>query len=411
MDYAFPLIPDARDVLAAVEGRDEFIVGERDGFFFIDYAVALTDSFPDPKEDGISTSEAVRRMLVRECRGIKFDDHGNIIGRPYHKFFNVNERNETQHHAIDWSQPFYILDKLDGSMIHPIMLQGEIQFCTRMGLTDVAAQALVFAKARQAEGKRFNRYMDFCNDLMKYGYTPIFEWCSKRNRIVVPYAEENLHLTAIRHMKSGMYLNNGQMWSYAGPYGIPVVQKWQGTFSGIEKFIADVRGMVNSEGYVLRFYDGPQAGHMVKLKNEWYVAIHKAKDAVRFEKDVIRLHLSGQIDDVFSHLLEYDRKRIAAFTKEFDAEMQSTVNYMRQFVMDAHAEIEALGIDDPRAQKKEFAHAVQNNFRNPEMGILFKIWDGKDPLMLVRDTILNKTHSSTQVDEVRSLFKVDFDDF
>ena len=54
MRYRFPHIENATDILAAIKGRDEIVVGERDGFFFVDYAVGLIDTFKNPAEDGIT---------------------------------------------------------------------------------------------------------------------------------------------------------------------------------------------------------------------------------------------------------------------------------------------------------------------------------------------------------------------
>ena len=77
--------------------------------------------------------------IARECRGLKFDADGRIIARPFHKFFNLGEKERVE--DIDWSAPHQLFDKLDGSMIHPAMLNGEMVFMTRMGATDQARLA------------------------------------------------------------------------------------------------------------------------------------------------------------------------------------------------------------------------------------------------------------------------------
>ncbi len=410
MRYQFPHIENATEILAAIKDRDEIVVGERDGFFFVDYAVGLIDTFKNPAEDGITEAESYRRILMHECRGIKFASDGTILARPYHKFFNVNERAETQHRVIDWSQPFYILDKMDGSMVHPIFLKHGMHFCTRMGITDVAENALAYARVCQTKGT--HSYLDFCSYLDTYGFTPLFEWCSKKNRIVLAYPEDQLVLTGVRHKKSGKYASYGQMQGFCRQFNIPLVRKWDGrNFVGIEEFIDDVRSRIDEEGYVLRFYEGDHEGHMVKIKNDWYVAIHKAKDQIRFEKDVIRLHLSGKLDDVFPHLLQYDRDRIEAFVGAFDVELQRTLSDLEGFVDEQRRLVQAKGIDEKRAAKKLFAEATLKQYQNPERGLLFKLWDGYDPFQTVAGMILDNTFSSTQVNSVRSLFRIDWDDF
>jgi hypothetical protein len=48
---------------------------------------------------------------------------------------------------------------------------------------------------------------DFCYDCVIDGdMTPIFEWCSRNQRIVVDYPEDMLVLTAVRDNIEGVYI-------------------------------------------------------------------------------------------------------------------------------------------------------------------------------------------------------------
>ncbi len=87
----YPTIHHIDDVLPHIAGRSEFVVAERDGYTAIDYNFALADTFDDP--------------MRLECRGIKFDADGKILARPFQKFFNIGEREDTQPHLLDFSQP------------------------------------------------------------------------------------------------------------------------------------------------------------------------------------------------------------------------------------------------------------------------------------------------------------------
>ncbi|HTW70397.1 MAG TPA: RNA ligase [Acetobacteraceae bacterium] len=102
----FPVIDHLDQVLAAISGRDEFMVHRNDdlGFISVLYRYTAADTFPDPLEPAIGDAESRRRQLVRECRGITFDAKtGAVIARKFHKFFNVGEREETLPHRIDWT--------------------------------------------------------------------------------------------------------------------------------------------------------------------------------------------------------------------------------------------------------------------------------------------------------------------
>jgi RNA ligase len=73
----------------------------------------------------ISACDAIRR----ECRGLVFDKNGWILARRFHKFFNLNEREETLARNVDFSKPHSVLAKIDGSMISPVIINGEIIRC------------------------------------------------------------------------------------------------------------------------------------------------------------------------------------------------------------------------------------------------------------------------------------------
>jgi RNA ligase len=113
MFYEFPRIETINDVLPHIDGRKEFVVADRGDHIIINYAVAFADTFAPVT----SVGDAIRR----ECRGLIFrKSDGKIIRRPFHKFFNIGEKEETQPDVIkavldDTSS----LEKLDGSMIAP----------------------------------------------------------------------------------------------------------------------------------------------------------------------------------------------------------------------------------------------------------------------------------------------------
>ncbi len=128
----FPVIEHRDEVLAAIDGREEFMVHRNPDLEFesVPYRYTMADTFPDPNEPGIDTAERRRRQLVRECRGITFDaKSGQVIARKFHKFFNLGERDETRPHRIDWTRPHLRLVKADGSLMTP--LQTSSHWCQR----------------------------------------------------------------------------------------------------------------------------------------------------------------------------------------------------------------------------------------------------------------------------------------
>ena len=222
MNYDFPIIKHLDDVRPAIEGRDEFIIAERDWGYVVNYMVSMTDTFPPvldneywcpgckipvSETEGCGSQrcpEAVNLAAIRrECRGLIFcKETGKITRRPFHKFFNVNERDETQIGRLDFSLPHSVNTKLDGSMISPFEVthgSGIIRFGTKMGITEVAMQAEEFVAKNM-------KYMEFSKWCIKNNLTPIFEWTSRQQRIVIDYPVDNLTLLAVRHMITGEFL-------------------------------------------------------------------------------------------------------------------------------------------------------------------------------------------------------------
>ena len=145
MKYDFPSITNLDEVRDVVKDLPEFIIAERDWGYAVNYLVSGPDTFPSVHTAGGSAAmrdAATRAKAIRrECRGLLFYPDGRIMSRRLHKFFNVNERDETQMHRIDLGQPHVILEKLDGSMITPVYTDHGVRWGTKMGITEVSMQA------------------------------------------------------------------------------------------------------------------------------------------------------------------------------------------------------------------------------------------------------------------------------
>ena len=193
MNYEFPTIRHIDDVLPHIEGRSEFIVAEREYGTIINYVVQTQHTFDTDEND---PGGAIRR----ECRGLKFLKNGEIAARPFHKFFNVGERIETQPHLIDLTSPHFIEEKRDGSMLHPMIVDGYVRWMTKMGITDVS----MLAEEYIAKNTKYKAFAIWC---ITEGLTPIFEWTSPNNKIVLAYEKDELTLLSVRENVSGKYLN------------------------------------------------------------------------------------------------------------------------------------------------------------------------------------------------------------
>lgn len=394
MNYEFPTITNISDVLPAIEGRDEFVVAEKEGYTVINYNVMMADTFPDVLDSSDLRAnhdhyeiENLHARIRRELRGIIFNTAtGEIIRRPFHKFFNVNEREETQDHVVDLSQDHRILEKLDGSMIAPFIVNGEVIWGTKMGATDVAKPVEEFVEAN-------SHYRQFAKFTISRGYTPIFEWCSRKQRIVLDYKEDQLILTAIRDITTGRYMSHDLMEAHAEAYRIPVVRTWDIGLhmdnKTMSSFVNYVRDLEDREGFVVRFSDG----HMLKLKCDWYVQIHKAKEKILQDRNIVELILDDKLDDVKAHLQAEDRDRLSQFEYDFNLEVASSCISIEHILYG----IKADGVD-----RKTFALEIAPNFSQYDRAAVFSCWDDISKVYdTVRNTIRNNLTKTVKYEAIR----------
>ena len=380
MRYEFPRITHLDQVRPAIAGRDEFIIAERDWGYVVNYIISMTDTFPPVETE----MDAIRR----ECRGMLFHKDGSIMARRLHKFFNIGERDETQFGAIDFTQPHVILEKLDGSMVTGVFTDGGLRLGTKMGITEVSMQAEEFVATRP-QYEQFIRWAD-----QSCGYTLIFEWCSRKQQIVIDYPEDRLVLIAARHKENGAYASLQWLQEYGDMFEVEVVKTYEGSAQSMAHLMDETRDAEGIEGYIIRFDDG----HMLKVKGEWYLRIHKTKDNLLHEKNIIELLVEEKMDDAKAFMLDDDRKRVEEFETDFWMGVAQVIKSYDQY----YDTVVAHGLD-----RKRYALEWMPTIKAQDQfapGIVFGKFDGRDTRKMVLDLIRKHLGSQTKVDEARSLW-------
>jgi RNA ligase len=377
--YDFPQINNINDVLPHISGKDEFRVMEKDWYTVINYAVAFEETFKWDHNDPVGST------VRRECRGLIFDSEtSNLISRPYHKFFNVGEKEETQLNKINLYEPHIVLEKLDGSMIRPIPTPEGFRLGTKAGITDVAMNAEVFV----ADKPHYARFIHKC---LLINVNPIFEWCSRKNRVVIDYPEDNLILTAMRYNDTGKYVDYEAMKNYADAWRIPVVQAVDGlAVQNIELFVKQVREWEDEEGVVIRFDNGG----MVKIKADDYVLRHKSKEAINQEKNVIDCILGDAVDDLVPLLAPDDADRLQRFQKAFLAGLVDVCTDIH----DLYKQI------DKGQDQKEFATLAVASVLPQYQPFMYRLRRGDKIRDLVIEQIRKSLGSQPKIDAARWLW-------
>lgn len=371
----FPRIENISDMLPYISDCSEIRVIEKGAYTVINYVVVTADTFNAEK----LSPEAY--AMRKECRGIIFDTKsGRLIRRPYHKFFNLNEKPETMFSIVNMDEPHTIYDKLDGSMIAPFISNGKLYFGTKLGVTEASENAHNYAINKR-------NYRFFVGNMLDAGYTPIFEWCSPRQQIVIRYPKDMLVLTAVRDMYSGEYMSTDAMKRYADHDEIPVVSTKENTSSDLTSFVDNIKMLKDEEGVVIRFH----SGHMLKIKAAEYLNIHRAKDTLHLEKNVLKIVLEDNEDDLIANLPPED----AAKLSEYSNAVKNNIRNLAVKLFEIYNKAD-------KGTKKDYALYVLEYFKEYS-AMLFKIYDGHDAYEVVRNYLLTHTSSGAKVDSVRDI--------
>jgi T4 RnlA family RNA ligase len=416
MNYQFPQNITLDEVRQAIRNANErlgtniFIEADRDPFVIFNYAFSIPDLFPSPTTGDAALDREY--AILRECRGLTFHKQtGTVAARKFHKFFNVNEKPETQQHTIDWNAPHIVLTKEDGSMITPVVtdplalpwkISGRnawrIEWHTKMGNTEVAQKVLPFVE-------RNPNYADFAHFCLDNQITPMFEWCSRSQRIVLDYPEDHLILLAARHNLTGEYFPYGELVSWGLEFGVEVVGDHGRDLADVSSFLHAAHQLQGIEGFVIRF----DTGHMVKVKTDEYCAIHGTISDLVNEKNVLNLLVTNTLDDALPLLPLEDQERVMEFARSFHEGLDDTViriAYLAQ--KGTHG----------RPAQRDFAEWVQNNvepilaphvFRFARMPVDIVIDCGTGDLRSeVKDgllrTVAKHLGSGPRIDQARTLW-------
>lgn len=164
-------------------------------------------------------------------------------------------------------------------------------------------------------------------------------------------------------------------------YNIPVVDQ-HGSVEDSKAFMQYVHDLKNAEGFVIRWVDG----HRVKIKAHEYIQIHKAKEAILQDRNIVELILEEHLDDIKAHLPVGDRNRLTQFesTINFDiARRVRLIGMKLEYLRDNGIDRKTFALDE------RHSIGVDNYMRS----IIFKNFDSfinsNKILEDVRDTIRN----------------------
>jgi len=206
------------------------------------------------------------------------------------KFFNLNQVENTQYDVIKDKIISGVTEKEDGSLIAVMQLPNGSLFPKTIGSFDNEQTTGARKILDENEELRI-----FCIGGVKMGYTPLFEYVSWDNRIVLKYSKPELRFIGVRDNYDGRFEN-----VYDKKWSLPVNATKIVEYT-LDELIEKSKTEEDKEGWVVKFEDG----QMIKIKTEWYFRLHGIRTMNIFREDfVIRNYLEENLDDIVSQLDE-----------------------------------------------------------------------------------------------------------
>jgi RNA ligase len=303
--------------------------------------------------------------VTTQCRGLIVNTDGQVVARPFRKFFNAEEADISEFIG----EPFTAYDKMDGSL--GILYPSTKGYAIATRGSFVSKQAL--------EGTRIweERYAD---TTVNPSWTYMFEIIYPANRVVVDYGDvQDLILLGAVDTSTGSSVPLAQ--ARAGWKG-PVVSEH--TYADLDEALLN-RGENGSEGLVLHF---PKTDTRVKVKRSEYVRLHRLYTDVSERRVWEELSSKGSVEDwlneVPDEIFEFVRNCVEKLNAEHAVlknELQSTYEKIMNVLPDGF-------------ERRELAREVLLEAEsNPLAKGVFSLYDNKDTDMFLWELLRPLEHA------------------
>ena len=271
---------------------------------------------------------------------------GEIVARPFTKFFNLNETDETKLENLPLEEP-EVTEKLDGSL--------GILYCDE-GQYFITTKGTFYSEQGQWATEYFRK--KFGKKEMPDGVTLLFEIIYPENRIVIDYGcLRELFLIGAIETKTERDYNYNEIKEIAKKYGFALVPSKPLSLKEIMEKIPLLPA--NEEGFVARFSNGLR----VKLKGTEYLYIHRILSNLSLLSIWEKLNKGT-----------FDRDFIGKIPEEFRKWTEKTAGIL----LKAKERIEKTACElyenAPKENRKEFALWVKKQERTYQ-SLLFSLHD------------------------------------
>ena len=295
-----------------------------------------------------------------ECRGVMFlmdSDFNNalaLVSWSFEKFFNLNENPMTMFNVLPEVES--IQDKMDGSLISTFYFDGRVYVKSKGSLR--SNQAVAAQKLLESE-KWNNLYRAVEHHVMVMDHTVIMEYTAPDNRIVLPSEEAQLTVLGVRDNQTGEYVDD--LHEYMEDYMVADVVE---DVHDVEQFVADIAHRTSIEGFVLTFKNGQR----VKIKTDWYCALHHLKDSINSQRRLFEAAVNDATDDLRAQF--YDDPQAITIITEMEEKVASIYNH----IVD---QVERFYERNKHMERKDFAIKGQKELDKLCFSLAMALYSGK----------------------------------
>ncbi len=305
-----------------------------------------------------ATYDEVWDAVTKVCRGlIVAKPTGDIIARPFPKFWNIGQYPETQEANLPKTVP-EVSEKLDGSLGIFWQYEGESGIATR-GIFD-SEQAIWATRWWKQNVKAAE---------LDPRMTWLFEIIFPENRIVCDYDFEGLVLLAVIETDTGVEWTTADVDAAAQRLGVRRPKRFD---KSLAECLADNR--LNEEGYVLTWRSTTGPSLRAKVKFAEYVRLHKLLTGMS-ERDVWEVVSTGRaVEPLLERTPQDFQVWLLGLVAQFKEKYAGIENQAEEILREARARIP--GEPKDRETRKALA-AVFTKHKDPLPAVLFNKLDGQ----------------------------------
>lgn len=305
--------------------------------------------------------------MTEKCRGLIVDTNGEVVARPFIKFFNFEDstRPETQRSALPKESPV-VTDKLDGSLGILYRYNGQVGVASKGSFTSEHAQWAT------------KYYHDHYHNKIAWpsGWTPVFEMiCQDVQTHVIRYGKESegLYLLALIKNSTGEELGIHELETLGRDYRIPVVEHayWHGLESSAHETLTTKNS--SYEGYVLSWPRPGQTPLRVKMKTIPFLRLQRLLHHTRPKHILEALRDPAFRPQLDEWLSEQEAPQFVEFVKHWKDKLETSFKEIQAQVCLMYGTV--MGELGAGATRKDYALRFKEH---PYAPVLFAMLPAKD---------------------------------